>query len=78
MSEQPTPYGHSPHVKPATRIRIPHLKQMKVEGRKWAMLTAYDMYNAAIFEDAGIPVLLVGTPTCARSFMPRQKTLHRM
>lgn len=33
---------------------------MKVEGRKWAMLTAYDMYSAAIFEDAGIPVLLVG------------------
>jgi 3-methyl-2-oxobutanoate hydroxymethyltransferase len=33
---------------------------MKVEGRKWAMLTAYDMYSGAIFEDAGIPVLLVG------------------
>jgi len=33
---------------------------MKVEGRKWAMLTAYDMYSAAIFEEAGIPVLLVG------------------
>lgn len=24
------------------------------------MLTAYDMYTAAIFEEAGIPVLLVG------------------
>jgi 3-methyl-2-oxobutanoate hydroxymethyltransferase len=33
---------------------------MKVEGRKWAMLTAYDMYSAAIFEEAGIPALLVG------------------
>ncbi|MCQ9186146.1 3-methyl-2-oxobutanoate hydroxymethyltransferase, partial [Streptomyces sp. IBSBF 2953] len=42
------------------RVRIPHLQQMKARGQKWAMLTAYDMYTAAIFEDAGIPVLLVG------------------
>jgi 3-methyl-2-oxobutanoate hydroxymethyltransferase len=33
---------------------------MKEKGQKWAMLTAYDMYTAAIFEEAGIPVLLVG------------------
>jgi len=33
---------------------------MKDRGEKWAMLTAYDMYTAAIFDDAGIPVLLVG------------------
>jgi 3-methyl-2-oxobutanoate hydroxymethyltransferase len=57
MTDQPAPYGNA---QPAPRIRIPHLKQMKVEGRKWAMLTAYDMYSAAIFEEAGIPVLLVG------------------
>ena len=57
MSDQPAPYGNA---QAAPRVRIPHLKQMKVEGRKWAMLTAYDMYSAAIFEDAGIPVLLVG------------------
>lgn len=30
------------------------------KGQKWAMLTAYDMYTAAIFEEVGIPVLLVG------------------
>lgn len=60
MSEQTSPCDRSPQVEPATRVRIPHLKQMKVEGRKWAMLTAYDMYSGAIFEDAGIPVLLVG------------------
>ena len=42
------------------RVRIPHLQQMKARGQKWARLTAYDMYTAAIFEDAGIPVLLVG------------------
>ncbi|KQZ83693.1 3-methyl-2-oxobutanoate hydroxymethyltransferase [Pseudomonas sp. Root562] len=57
MSDQPSPYGNA---QPATRVRIPHLKQMKMEGQKWAMLTAYDMYTAAIFEEAGIPVLLVG------------------
>jgi 3-methyl-2-oxobutanoate hydroxymethyltransferase len=33
---------------------------MKVLGQKWAMLTAYDMYAASVFEAAGIPVLLVG------------------
>ena len=60
MSDQPAPYGNATHAQAATRVRIPHLKQMKMEGRKWAMLTAYDMYSAAIFEDAGIPVLLVG------------------
>src|SRR4051794_21783107 len=42
------------------RVRIPHLQGMKAEGRKWAMLTAYDMYAAEIFDEAGIPVLLVG------------------
>ena len=57
MSDQPSPYDNT---KPMTRVRIPHLKQMKIEGQKWAMLTAYDMYSAAIFEEAGIPVLLVG------------------
>ncbi|WP_248795886.1 3-methyl-2-oxobutanoate hydroxymethyltransferase [Pseudomonas sp. MWU13-2105] len=60
MTDQPSPYGGAPQVSKAPRIRIPHLKQMKVEGQKWAMLTAYDMYSAAIFEEAGIPVLLVG------------------
>lgn len=60
MSDQPSPYGSAPRAQQATRIRISHLKQMKVDGQKWAMLTAYDMYSAAIFEEAGIPVLLVG------------------
>ncbi|WP_324608506.1 3-methyl-2-oxobutanoate hydroxymethyltransferase [Streptomyces sp. ATexAB-D23] len=33
---------------------------MKDRGEKWAMLTAYDMYTAATFDEAGIPVLLIG------------------
>ncbi|WP_265436153.1 3-methyl-2-oxobutanoate hydroxymethyltransferase [Aeromonas media] len=58
MSEHASPYGQD--TRAVSRIRIPHLQQMKALGQKWAMLTAYDMYTAAIFEEAGIPVLLVG------------------
>jgi 3-methyl-2-oxobutanoate hydroxymethyltransferase len=44
----------------SARVRVHHLRQAKERGEKWAMLTAYDTYSAAIFEEAGIPVLLVG------------------
>jgi 3-methyl-2-oxobutanoate hydroxymethyltransferase len=44
----------------SARVRVHHLQQAKERGEKWAMLTAYDTYSAAIFEEAGIPVLLVG------------------
>ncbi len=69
-SEQPAPYGGAPSGTSAAppggaassrrKVRIPHLQQMKERGEKWAMLTAYDMYAAATFDEAGIPVLLVG------------------
>jgi 3-methyl-2-oxobutanoate hydroxymethyltransferase len=42
------------------RVRVHHLQQAKERGEKWAMLTAYDTFSAAVFEEAGIPVLLVG------------------
>lgn len=42
------------------RVRIPHLQAKKERGEKWAMLTSYDQYTAAVFDQAGIPVLLVG------------------
>jgi 3-methyl-2-oxobutanoate hydroxymethyltransferase len=59
--EQPNPYGSGQVASaPVRRVRIPHLQAMKREGRRWAMLTAYDMYAAQIFDEAGIPVLLVG------------------
>ncbi|SFF14448.1 3-methyl-2-oxobutanoate hydroxymethyltransferase [Blastococcus tunisiensis] len=44
----------------SARVRIHHLQQAKQRGEKWAMLTAYDTFSAGIFEEAGIPVLLVG------------------
>jgi 3-methyl-2-oxobutanoate hydroxymethyltransferase len=67
MTEQPNPYGGgpadaaAPGATPARRrVRVHHLRELKQRGEKFAMLTAYDQYAAAIFEEAGIPVLLVG------------------
>ena len=44
----------------SVRVRVHHLQQAKERGEKWAMLTAYDVSSASVFEEAGIPVLLVG------------------
>ena len=62
MTEQQSPYGSGAGNQAPTRkrVRIPHLREMKERGEKWAMLTSYDMYTAEIFDEAGIPVLLVG------------------
>jgi len=57
MSEQ-TVYGAADT--PRTKTRTHHLQKMKAEGHKWAMLTAYDYSTARVFDEAGIPVLLVG------------------
>ena len=59
MSEQPV-YGAAETPKPRVKVRTHHLQQWKNEGHKWAMLTAYDYSSARVFDDAGIPVLLVG------------------
>jgi 3-methyl-2-oxobutanoate hydroxymethyltransferase len=42
------------------RVRTTDLQRAKERGERWAMLTSYDMLTAGIFEQAGIPVLLVG------------------
>lgn len=54
-----SPYG-SPRNSVVRRIRTHHLQSMKDRGERWAMLTAYDMHSASIFDEVGIPVLLVG------------------
>jgi len=59
MSEQ-TVYGAADAARPRTKIRTTHLQKWKAEGHKWAMLTAYDYSTARVFDDAQIPVLLVG------------------
>lgn len=76
MSQQPTtqiptapasgevhpPYrsGPAPTTGRPKRTRVHHLRELKERGERWPMLTAYDMYSAEIFDEAGIPVLLVG------------------
>jgi 3-methyl-2-oxobutanoate hydroxymethyltransferase len=45
---------------PSRRVRVHHLRAAKERGERWPMLTAYDQYAAEIFDEAGIPVLLVG------------------
>lgn len=56
-AEGEAPYRTTPRPK---RTRIHHLAEMKQRGERWPMLTAYDRYSAEIFDEAGIPVLLVG------------------
>jgi len=63
MSETTPPYGSGPATTsdpPRKRVRIHHLREMKERGEKWAMLTAYEQYAAQTFDEAGIPVMLVG------------------
>src|ERR1700712_1746366 len=63
--EVAAPYGTGPAKTAPTgpalkRVRTHHLRQMKERGEKFSMLTAYDQYAAATFDEAGIDVLLVG------------------
>lgn len=42
------------------RVTIRDLQLAKDRGERWPMLTAYDFSTARVFDEAGIPVLLVG------------------
>jgi 3-methyl-2-oxobutanoate hydroxymethyltransferase len=42
------------------RLTVRDIAAAKARGEKWPMLTAYDALTAAVFDSAGIPVLLVG------------------
>ena len=52
-----TLYGAAPTGR---RITTRDLLAAKARGEKWPMITAYDALTARIFDEAGIPVLLVG------------------
>ncbi len=57
-SHVPEPlYGGSPSGR---RISVHDLASAKARGEKWPMITAYDALTARVFDEAGIPVLLVG------------------
>ena len=60
--ETTAPYGTGPAAAgaPRKRVRVHHLQAMKERGDRFAMLTSYDQLTAEIFDEAGIPVLLVG------------------
>jgi 3-methyl-2-oxobutanoate hydroxymethyltransferase len=60
--EVAAPYGTGParSTTPVKRVRTHHLRQFKERGERFSMLTAYDQYAAATFDEAGIDVLLVG------------------
>jgi len=72
VSEEPAPYGAAagaPAADPAPPspgplaprvVRTTTLRRWKEEGRRWAMLTAYDAMTASLFDEVGVPVLLVG------------------
>src|SRR4051794_32442332 len=42
------------------RVTVADLRSAKERRERWPMITCYDAMTARVFEDAGIPVLLVG------------------
>ncbi|MEW1979868.1 3-methyl-2-oxobutanoate hydroxymethyltransferase [Citricoccus sp. NPDC079358] len=65
----------APYAAPApARYRTVHLQKAKDEGRRFAMLTAYDFQMARVFDDAGIETILVGD-SAANTMMGHATTL---
>ena len=58
----------------ATRISISDLAAWKKRGEKWAMLTSYEQMSAQIFDEAQIPVLLVGD-SAGNNFFGEENTI---
>ena len=48
------------YLAPTKKIRVADLKQKKLDGEKWAMLTAYDYSTARALTQGGVECLLVG------------------
>lgn len=62
-------HGSSVH-----RTTIADLAARKRNGEKWAMLTSYDQMTASVFDEAGIPVLLVGD-SAGNNFLGEENTI---
>jgi 3-methyl-2-oxobutanoate hydroxymethyltransferase len=60
MSDQPDEVQALYGGPPTRRVRTRDLIAAKERGDRWPMLTSYDQYTAAIFDQSGVPVLLVG------------------
>ena len=65
-----TLYGGAKH----RRVTIADLRSAKERGEKWAMLTSYEQMTASIFDEAGIPVLLVGD-SAGSNFLGEENTI---
>lgn len=63
-------YGGATH----RRVTILDLAAAKKRGEKWAMLTSYESMTAQIFDEAGIPVLLVGD-SAGNNFLGAENTI---
>ena len=70
MSTATTLYGGAAH----RRVTILDLRAAKTRGEKWAMLTSYEQMTASIFDEAGIPVLLVGD-SAGNNFLGEENTI---
>lgn len=56
------------------RFTIADLAAWKKSGKRWAMLTSYDAMTASVFDEAGIPVLLVGD-SAGNNFLGEENTV---
>ena len=65
-----TLYGGASH----RRVTILDLRAAKVRGEKWPMLTSYEQITASIFDEAQIPVLLVGD-SAGNNFLGEENTI---
>ena len=63
-------YGGATH----RRVTIADLADAKTRGEKWPMLTSYEEMTASIFDEAGIPVLLVGD-SAGNNFLGFENTI---
>lgn len=59
-SPTPAPADAARTAAAPARVRTVHLQRAKDEGHRFAMLTTYDAMTAALFDEAGVEVLLVG------------------
>ena len=70
MAQATSLYGGAQH----RRVTILDLASAKERGEKWPMLTAYEQLTAEIFDEAGIPVLLVGD-SAGNNFLGFENTI---
>jgi 3-methyl-2-oxobutanoate hydroxymethyltransferase len=63
-------YGGAQH----RRVTILDLLAAKKRAEKWVMLTSYEQMTAEIFDEAGIPVLLVGD-SAGNNFLGLENTI---